>query len=645
MRRALLAASAGLFALALSACAAPATATDATPTDTRASQAGQDSSLWPRVRSPIADDPALAARIEAIVSRMSLEQKVGQITMAEIKSISPDDARKYHIGGILNGGGSWPTGEADSSLASWLALANRFYDATARADAEHLGIPVIWGTDAVHGHNNVSGATVFPHNIGLGAANDPALMRDIGTATAREVAVTGIDWAFSPTVAVAKDARWGRTYESFSSDPDIVAELAKEYVVGLQGHPALGNFLSDAKIVATAKHFVGDGGTVRGDDQGDAVMSERELYEQHALGYLTTLGAGAQTVMASFNSWNGEKVHGDRYLLTDVLKERMGFDGFVVGDWNGHGQVEGCSNSSCAQSVNAGVDMIMVPTDWRDFIRNTTAQVRSGEITEERLDDAVRRILRVKARAGLLEGSERPSSRDLAARASLVGHADHRAVARRAVRQSVVVLENDGVLPLEADADIALFGVGADHPAYQNGGWTITWQGRDLNSKVINPPEFYKGHTTLREAMETALGAAGGSLSYSERPDPVASADAAVFVFAEEPYAEFEGDLDTLAFEPDADMLRAMADMRARGVSVVSLLMFGRPLPVDEIVANSDAVAAVWLPGSEGDGLADVLVGTVEGEARHPATGRLSFDWPGESGTAYPLGHGLDVER
>ena len=568
--------------------------------------------IWPAVKSPIKADPALEARIDALMAQMNTAQKVGQMLQPEIKNISPDDVAKYNIGSVLNGGGSWPTGKVDGPLAGWLSLANMFYGASMDTGDGRLAIPVIWGTDAVHGHNNVQGATVFPHNIGLGAANNPGLMRDIGTVTAREVAVTGIDWAFAPTVAVAKDARWGRTYESYSSDPKIVAELSKEIVLGLQGHPDLGNFLSDQKLVATAKHFIGDGGTQNGKDQGNTIITESDLFKTHGQGYVQTLGVGVQTVMASFNSWNGDKLHGNKYLLTDVLKGKMGFDGFIVGDWNGHEQIPGCTKQSCAKAINAGVDLIMVPEDWKAFLRNTINQVNSGEISQARLDDAVRRILRVKFRAGMFDEGK-PSEHSLAGRASLIGHADHREIARKAVRESLVLLKNDNaVLPISPQANIIVAGSGADNAAMQSGGWTLNWQGRDLR------PETYKGFTTLKDGFVSAV--QGGSVS----ADVNANADAAVIVFGETPYAEMEGDLSSLDFGSagKAD-LALMKRLKARGIPVVAVFLTGRPRGADEIIDMADGFVAAWLPGSEGAGVADVMVGNT-----HSFKGRLPFAWP-----------------
>ena len=600
---------------------------------------------WPAVKSPIKKDPVIESKIDEWLAKMSIEQKVGQMIQAEIKSISPDDAAKYHIGSILNGGGSWPTDKADGPLGAWLNLANLFYGASMDTGDDRLAIPIMWGTDAVHGHNNVIGATIFPHNIGLGAANNPELMRDIGTATAREVAVTGIDWTFAPTVAVARDARWGRTYESYSSDPKIVADLTKELILGIQGHPALDNFLSEQKIIATAKHFVGDGGTAAGDDQGDTILSEEDLFRIHGQGYVQALGVGTQTVMASFSSWNGQKLHGHKYLLTDVLKGRMGFDGLIVGDWNGHEQIEGCTKMSCPQAINAGIDLIMVPEDWKAFLENTVKQVKSGEIAMSRIDDAVRRILRVKYRAGMFV-SGKPSEHRLAGRAKLMGHADHRNVARQAVRESLVLLKNDGVLPLDPASNILVTGSGADNPVMQSGGWTVTWQGRDLETRILNPLDYYKGHTTISAGLSDAIKKARGSLITDADS---AKIDAAIVVFGEEPYAEFEGDLASLDFDlANNTDFKIIQDLKAKNIPVVSVFITGRPRGVDAAIEASDAFVAAWLPGSEGAGVADVLLSNTQGKPAYNFKGSLPFNWPqnGSSNpittsTKYKFGYGL----
>ena len=603
---------------------------------------------WPSVRSPIGLDDNIESKIDDWLEKMSVEQKVGQMIQAEIKSISPDDAAKYHIGSILNGGGSWPTDKADGPLGAWLNMANLFHGASMDTGDDRFAIPIMWGTDAVHGHNNVVGATVFPHNIGLGAGNNPALMRDIGTATAREVAVTGIDWTFAPTVAVAKDARWGRTYESYSSDPKIVADLTKDLIIGLQGHPALENFLTEQKIIATAKHFVGDGGTAAGDDQGETTLSEDDLFKIHGQGYVQALGVGTQTVMASFSSWNGDKLHGHKYLLTDVLKGRMGFDGLIVGDWNGHEQIEGCSKSSCAQAINAGIDLIMVPEDWKAFQSNTVSQVKSGEIEMSRIDDAVRRILRVKYRAGMFD-SGKPSAHRLAGRAKLLGHEDHRNVARQAVRESLVLLKNDGVLPIDPSKTILVAGSGADNPVMQSGGWTVTWQGRSIEDRTLNPRSYYKGHTTISEGISAAAKASDGKVTTDEDASEI---EVAIIVFGEQPYAEFEGDLESLDFDLAANAdFKLVQELKAKGIPVVTVFISGRPRGVDAAIEASDAFVAVWLPGSEGAGVADVLLSENDGKPSYDFRGRLPFAWPQtgqdltETTTKYKRGYGLTYSQ
>ena len=319
------------------------------------------------------------ARVASLLKTMTLEQKVGQMVQGEIKTVAPADLTKYHLGSVLNGGGSFPNEQKNSTMSDWLKLSDQYYLASLDKSQGGAGIPVVWGTDAVHGHNNVIGATLFPHNIGLGAANDPELMKKIGEITAREVAVTGIDWIFAPTVAVVKDNRWGRTYEGYSSEMPIIKSYAGEIVLGLQGEP--GDLRTNQqRVIATAKHFIGDGATYRGIDQGDTRMALDELLQEHGAGYYEAIDADVQTVMASFNSWNGLKLHGHKFLLTDVLKDQMGFDGFVVSDWNGIGQIEGCTNKSCYQAINAGIDMVMAPQDWKAFLKDTIAKVKSGDI-------------------------------------------------------------------------------------------------------------------------------------------------------------------------------------------------------------------------------------------------------------------------
>jgi beta-glucosidase len=379
--------------------------------------------------APGADAVALDRSVDQLLGAMTLREKVAQMIQAEVAYVSPAQMREHCLGSVLNGGGSYPGLNRRSTAADWVAMADAYYLASTDTSACRLGVPSIWGTDAVHGHNNVMGATIFPHNIGLGAANDPELVRSIGEITAREVSVTGIDWAFAPTVAVVHDLRWGRTYEGYAASTDIVSRYAQAMVQGLQGEPGAG-FLGAGRVVATAKHFIGDGGTWRGIDQGDSRLTEKELIARHGAGYTAAIDADVQTVMASFNSWNGKKVHGSRELLTGQLKDAWGFKGLIVSDWNGYAQVPGCTLTSCPEAINAGIDMMMAPEDWQALLDNTVRQVETGQIPVSRIDDAVGRILRVKARAGLFDGKP-PSAGAFAGRPELRGQPEHRAVARR----------------------------------------------------------------------------------------------------------------------------------------------------------------------------------------------------------------------
>lgn len=579
--------------------------------------------VWPEVVSRVGKDPAVEARIEAILSRMSVEEKVAQIVQPDIGSITPEDVRKYKFGSVLNGGNSSPYGNETGPASDWVKLADEFWEAAMSADWSGEKIPVIWGSDAVHGHSNVVGATIFPHNIGLGNTRNPALLRRIGEVTAKEMAVTGLDWTFAPTLAVVRDDRWGRSYEGYSEDPEIARAYAAAMVEGLQGKAGTAAFLGPGKVIATAKHFIGDGGTVGGKDQGDNVSPAGELRDIHGAGYAPAIEAGVQAIMASFSSVRGEKVHGSRDLLTGALKEQMNFDGFVVGDWNGHGQVPGCSVTSCAQSVKAGLDMFMAPDSWKGLYENSVAQARSGEIPMDRLDDAVRRILRVKLRSGIFEKGK-PSTRPFAGRYDLLAAPEHRAVARQAVRESLVLLKNqDKILPLAADAKVLVAGDGADDIAKQSGGWTLTWQGTGVTNKDFpNAQSVYAG-------IEEAVKAAGGRATLSIDGSYTAKPDVAIVVFGEDPYAEFVGDRQTLEYSPaDKKDLALLKTFKAAGIPVVSVFLSGRPMWVNPELNASDAFVAAFLPGSEGGGIADVLFRGRDGAVGHDFKGRLSFSWP-----------------
>ena len=624
--------------------------------------AAADVPEWPRQASPFPSDTAEEARLDAFISAMTLHDKVGQVIMGEIKHLSPADVKRYRLGAVLNGGGSFPGGNRHASAADWLALADAFHQASIERRDGRPRIPIIWGTDAVHGANNVFGATLFPHNIGLGAGANPDLLRRIGAATAREVAATGIYWNFAPTLAVPRDDRWGRTYEGYSEQPGLVAELGAALIEGMQG--AVGrDFMAPGKVLATAKHFLGDGGTTGGVDQGNTEVGEAQLARIHGAGYRTALTTGAQTVMVSFSSWNGLKMHANPYLLKEVLKGRMGFDGFLVGDWDGHAQVPGCTASSCAEAFNAGVDMFMAPKRWKALHRNLLRQIGTGEIEMARLDDAVRRILRVKLRAGLLD-APRPSARPLSQppgsesaatdRSGWIGHPAHRGLARRAVRESLVLLKNEGgVLPVAAGARVLVAGAAASSIPSQLGGWSMTWQGDDIENAD------FPGATSILEGVRAAAAEAGGAVefrTFSEVLEGLEGAppDVALLVYGEKPYAEYEGDVETLEFSPgDKSHLEAARRLQAAGIPVVSVLLTGRPLAVPDEIEASEAFVVAWLPGSEGAGVADVLIAAYDGSPRFDFTGRLPFSWPGAPDQAvnnigdasyppaYPFGFGL----
>ncbi len=578
---------------------------------------------WPATQSPIKMQAAMENKISALIKRMSVEEKVGQIIQPRIQYISPEEIRTYHIGSILNGGGSLPNRNKYATPAEWLAMADAFYGASMDDRDGKVTIPILWGSDAVHGHNNVIGATIFPHNIGLGAMYNPSLMRKIGEITAREMRVTGIDWTFAPTLAVVQDDRWGRTYESYSEDPALVASYAAPFVKGLQGEPGTAEFLDGNHVIATAKHFVGDGGTEGGDDQGDARISELELRDIHAAGYFPALSAGVQTAMASFSAWNGTKIHGSKYLMNDILKEQIGFDGPVVGDWNAHGQVPGCSNASCPASINAGLDIFMAPQDWKALFYNTVKQVENSEISMARMDDAVRRILRMKFRSGLFE-KPKPSARGLAGKEGVIGSKAHRMVAREAVRQSLVLLKNKGkTLPIKPNSTILLVGDGAHNIGKQSGGWTISWQGTG------NTNEDFPGGQSIYDGIKEAVEATGGTVILDIDGTQDVKADVAIAVFGENPYAEFQGDRDTLEFQPgNKAALNLLKSLKKRNLPVVSVFLSGRPMWVNPELNASDAFVAAWLPGSEGGGLADILIANENGKPRYDFTGTLSFSWP-----------------
>jgi beta-glucosidase len=596
--------------------------------------------LWPRAHSVGLVDAATEQQVSALMQRMSLEEKVGQTIQADISDITPGDLRRYPLGAVLAGGDSAPAAGTDRTPAAWLALARALRAASMENRPGHTPIPILFGIDAIHGNNAVAGATIFPHNIGLGATHDAVLIGRIGAATAQEMAAVGFDWAFAPALAVPQDLRWGRSYEGYSQDPALVRRYAGEMVRGLQGEPGGINGVQSGHVAATAKHFLGDGGTLDGIDQGDTEIGERALIRVHAQGYISAIDAGVMSVMASFSSWRGVKLHGNASLLTGVLKSRLGFDGFVVGDWNGHGQVDGCSNTSCAAALRAGLDMVMAPDGWQALFDNTLAQVRAGAIPMARLNDAVRRILRVKLKLGAFD-----AARPWEGRPDVLGSSAHRALARAAVRESLVLLKNQHqLLPIGAASRVLVAGDGADDVGRQCGGWTLGWQGGEHRNGDF--PQAQSIYAALRAALAAGGGSAELAVDGSYRVKP----EVAIVVFGERPYAEGAGDLQSIAYQTgdrrDLDLLQRL---RAEHVPVVSVFLSGRPLAADAEIEASDAFVAAWLPGSEGGGVADLLIGNVQGAPRFDFHGTLSFAWPSNAAVRanagvkpeFALGYGL----
>jgi beta-glucosidase len=549
-------------------------------------------------------------QVKALLAQMTLDEKIGQMTQAEqdaIKDLS--EIERYSFGSILSGGSSDP--KEGNSLRAWTDLYDRLQQHTTLS---RLKIPILYGVDAVHGHNNVLGAVIFPHDIGLGCTRDAALVEKAARITAEEVRATGIQWVFAPCVAVPQDIRWGRTYEGFSEDPKIVAELGEAAVRGFQGTD-LANPLS---VLACAKHYIGDGGTAfgsarngKGLDQGDTRVDEATLRRIHLQGYLTTVKAGVASIMPSYSSWNGVKVSGSKHLMTDILKQELKFDGFLISDYNAVDQLDPDFKKAIGISINAGMDMVMEPTRYKEFMTDLKALVDEKVVPMSRIDDAVTRILRVKFAMGLMDRN-RSQLADRSLQKTF-GSPEHRAVARQAVRESLVLLKNDGnVLPLaKTAARIHVAGKSADDIGNQSGGWTIDWQGK---SGDITP-----GGTTLLAAIKKSV-SPKTEVTYSPDGTGAAGATVGVVVVGEMPYAEMMGDrADLKLSQTDAD---AVAAMKSAGIPVVVVLYSGRPMILGSVLDQANAVIAAWLPGTEGNGITDVLFGDFK------PTGKLSFSWP-----------------
>ncbi len=555
--------------------------------------------------------PSYDDQVKQLLARMTLDEKIGQMTQVDQHYLKdPNDIATYSLGSVLSGGDSDP---ADgNSLEAWTDMYDRYQKIALKS---HLGIPILYGVDAVHGHNNVLGATIFPHNIGLGCTRDAALVEKIGQITAQEIRATGINWGFAPCVAVPQDIRWGRTYEGFSEDPKVVKELGAAEVRGLQG---TGLDDPDA-VLACAKHYAGDGGTTFGTgtgpnhllDQGDTRVDEATLRKIHLPGYISTVEAGVASIMPSYSSWNGVRASASKRLLTEILKQEFGFDGFLISDYNAIDQINRDYKQAIEASINAGMDMAMVTGQYRQYMQDLKELVQEGKVPMSRIDDAVTRILRVKFAMGLMDKKRSPlADRSLQA---TFGSPEHRNVARQAVRESLVLLVNKHkTVPLARDAArIHVAGAAADDLGYQCGGWTIDWQGK--LGKVTT------GGTTFFAAIQKTV-SKNTKITYSKDGTGAEGADVGVAVIGEKPYAEMLGDRKDLSLDP-AD-IQAVKNLKKAGIPVVVILYSGRPLLLDPILADADAIIAAWLPGTEGDGIADVLFGDFT------PTGKLAYTWP-----------------
>jgi len=596
-------------------------------------------------------------RITKLMSKMTLDQKVGQIVQAERQFISPREVREYHIGSVLSGGGSTP---GDNKADDWIRMNDAYWMASMEEGNDRLAIPIIYGVDAVHGHSNIKGAVIFPHNIGLGATRDSDLIERIAIATAREVAATGVDWTFAPNLSVARNDHWGRTYESFSEEPEVVCEYAPVFVTGLQGD------FGEESVIACAKHWVGDGATNHGIDQGDVSLSEDELRRIHVPAYQAALRADVLTIMASLNSWDGIRCHGHKYLLTDVLKNELGFKGFIISDWDGIDKLSDDYAEAAVLGLNAGLDMFMITDKWKEFIEHVKNNIQRGRIPMERLDDAVRRILRVKFKFNMFT-KPRPAQRKLAVDSSCFGSQQHREIAREAVRKSLVLLKNsDNTLPLDKNARILVAGKNANNRGNQCGGFTIEWQGVSGNDAIIGGTSIWEGIQAVAPNAVLSTDGAG------KEADPDKH-DIALVVIGELPYAEMLGDIRVAGlhkeeeFISDADAssgekskarsrnnipadkieyealpvmdkgpygthlyhhqlhpedIETIRNITSKGVPAVAIFVCGRPLVVNKELEESRAFVVAWLPGSEGQGIADVIFGDYDFQ------GKLSFSWP-----------------
>lgn len=564
-------------------------------------------------------------QVDALLAQMTLDEKIGQMVQVDSDALKDvADVKKYSLGSVLSGGSSNPT--TGNTAQDWLKLVTGFQN---QALQTRLKIPLLYGIDAVHGHNNIDGAVIFPHHIGLGATRDAKLVERAERVTAEEVAGTGIRWAFAPCVAVPQDAHWGRTYEGYSDNTALVTKLGVAATIGLQGKKLSA---APASVLACAKHFIGDGGTTNGIDQGNTVCDEATLRKLYLPPYVAAIKAGVGSIMVSYNSWNGKKMHGQKHLLTDVLKGELGFQGFLVSDWAAIDQIDTNSYlNSIEQSINVGLDMIMIPNapgkpnNYVEFIGDLKALVAAGKIPQARIDDAVRRILRIKFQLGIFESTATDPQLTAA-----IGSPEHRAVARECVRESLVLLKNDNhILPLaKTIKHLAVVGSAADDLGMQCGGWTIDWQGTRGN--------ITHGGTTLLAAIRQAV-SPETQVTFSPDASELKNADAIIAVVGELPYAEMKGDRSELNLS--SEDLALIAKAKSGGAPLVTILFSGRPLVLNSALTTSDAFVAAWLPGTEGLGMTDVLFGDFK------FTGKSPRNWPASDDKSakpqFPLGFGL----
>ena len=604
-------------------------------------------------------DMLINKNVEALLAKMSVEQKIGQMIQVERSLCTPEEVKKYHIGSVLSGAGSAPK---ENNADDWVEMIEEYWQASNISDDYHLAIPILYGVDAVHGHNNLKGATIFPHNIGLGAANDSKLVNKIAQTTAKEVLATGIDWVFAPNLTVAQDYHWGRMYESFAQSADLVTKYSANILQGMQHNDPQDN------IIACVKHWIGDGGTSYGIDQGNTIADWAEIERTHLPPFKAAIDNGALTIMASFSSWNGDKCHGHKYLITDVLKTKLQFSGFVLSDM---GAIDYLSNDyyqSVGLAVNAGIDMFMLPKNLHEFIDNLRSHLELGTVQIEQVNNAVRRILRTKYKVGLFDALP-PKQRKWINSPSF-GCEEHRLIAKEAVRKSLVLLKNDKqLLPLSKEAKILVTGKSADNIGHQCGGFTIDWQGVTDNS-------FFEGGTSVWQGIKHQTSNSLLITETRELTNQAKNFDVAVVVIGEYPYSEGMGDLrlgNDVVVESGSlvngemniikpygktlelsklhpEDLQTIKTLSAAGIPVITILISGRPMVVNEELAESTSLISAWLPGTEGSGVSDVLFGDYDFQ------GKLAFPWPNELlgkstnnrncySTLFPCGYGLTYKK